>query len=56
MSEPKILDLLTTAKINISSFSILKILIKNNEPFHKEKNDIYMAGLNSTQYQQTDDT
>ena len=56
MSETKILSFLTTAKIDISKFTITNILIKNNEIYYEEKNDIYLAGLKSTPYQQTDDT
>lgn len=56
VSEPKILDLLTNVGVSISAGSISNILIKDNEQFHKEKTDIVNAGLESTEYQQTDDT
>ncbi|MBC8444354.1 hypothetical protein H8D83_02080 [Candidatus Woesearchaeota archaeon] len=56
MSETKILSFLTTAKIDISKFTITNILIKNNEIYYEEKNENKLAGLKSTPYQQTDDT
>ena len=56
VSEPKILDFLTNVGVNISAGSISNILIKDNEQFHEEKTEIVNAGLESTEYQQTDDT
>ncbi len=56
VSEPKILDFLTNVGIDISAGSISNILIKDKEQFHEEKTDIVNAGLESTEYQQTDDT
>jgi len=56
MSEPKILEFLKNFHVPISSGSISNILIKNKEDFHNEKNDIFNAGLNSTPFQQIDDT
>ena len=56
VSEPKILDFLTTVGVDISAGSISNILIKDKEQFHQEKTDIVNAGLESTDYQQTDDT
>ena len=56
VSEPKILDFLTNVGVDISAGSISNILIKDNEQFHQEKTDIINAGLESTDYQQTDDT
>ena len=56
VSEPKILELLTNFEVNISAGTISNILIKNKEMFHKEKDEIYKAGLESTCYQQIDDT
>ena len=55
MSEPKILEFLRN-KIYISAGTLSNILIKNNGQFHKEKEDIFRAGLESTDYQQADDT
>lgn len=56
MSEPKILDFFENFNIKISSGQLSNILIKDKEQFHKEKDDIYKAGLESTSYQQIDDT
>ncbi|RCV65731.1 hypothetical protein C5S53_02300 [Methanophagales archaeon] len=56
VSEPKIHELLENFRIFISPSSILRIITKNNELFHQEKADIFLAGLLSTDYQQIDDT
>ena len=56
MSEPKILEILTQYKIKISLGSISNILLKGNESFHKEKDEIVDAGLEFGNYVQTDDT
>jgi hypothetical protein len=55
-SEPKILEFFTNFNIYISGASISRILTKDMEGFHQEKKDIYRAGLESTRYQQIDDT
>ena len=55
-SEPKILEFFTNFDIFISGASISRMLTKNIEVFHQEKEDIYRAGLESTRYQQIDDT
>ena len=56
VSEPKILAFMTNIGIYISAGSISNILIKNIDVFHEEKTDIVNAGLESTDYHQTDDT
>jgi hypothetical protein len=57
MSEPKILDFLKCHNVKISASTISAMLIKNNVGiFHKEKEEIYQAGLESTEHQQIDDT
>lgn len=56
VSEPKILEFLDNFGIYISPASISRTLTKNNELFHQEKADIFLAGLLSTDYQQIDDT
>ncbi|KAF5414038.1 MAG: hypothetical protein C5S38_05235 [Candidatus Methanophagaceae archaeon] len=56
VSEPKMHELLDNFGIFISPASILRIITKNNELFHQEKADIFLAGLLSTAYQQIDDT
>ena len=55
-SEPKILEFFTNFNIFISGASISRMLTKDMEVFHQEKEDIYRAGLESTRYQQIDDT
>ena len=56
VSEPKILELLKNFGTHISAGTISNILIKNKEIFHQEKDELYKAGLESTNYQQIDDT
>ena len=40
----------------ISKAIISRIITKNNDLFHEEKSEIFLSGLNSTTYQQIDDT
>ena len=56
MSEPKILEFFRNVNIHISAGTISNMLIKNKEKFHKEKQNIFDAGLASSRYQQIDDT
>jgi len=56
VSEPKILEFFDNFGIYISPATISRTLTKNNELFHQEKTDIFLAGLLSTDYQQIDDT
>ncbi len=56
VSEAKIHEFMDNFDIHISPATISRILTKNNELFHQEKFDIFMAGLLSTDYQQMDDT
>jgi len=56
MTERKILDLLQDAEINISAGKVSEMLIKSHDTFHAEKDDLYEAGLNSTPWQNIDDT
>ncbi len=56
MSEPKIQEFLENVGVFISPATISRILTQNNEHFHREKADIFQAGLTSTRYQQIDDT
>src|SRR5664280_1778733 len=55
-SEPKIHELLENMGILISKSTISRIITENNDLFHEEKAEIFQAGLNSTAYQQIDDT
>lgn len=56
ITERKILDLLEDAQINISAGKVSEMLIKNHDTFHAEKDALYEAGLNSTPWQNIDDT
>jgi hypothetical protein len=56
MSESKIHEFLENIGIHISPATISRILTKNNELFNQEKDDIVLAGILSTRYQQIDDT
>jgi len=56
VSEAKIHEFLDNFEIHISPATISRTLTKNNEIFHQEKADIFLAGLLSTEYQQMDDT
>lgn len=56
MTQPKILDLYNDANIFISAGQLSNFLIKNHQSFHKEKDDIYEAGLRSSPWQHIDDT
>lgn len=56
MTEPKIVEFLQNVGIFISEGQVSNLLIKKNEPWHQEKNDIYLAGLASSSWQHSDDT
>jgi len=56
MSESKILDFVRSFGLTVSKGSLSQMLIKKKEDFHQEKSDIFAAGLESSSYQQTDDT
>jgi hypothetical protein len=55
-SEPKILEFFENVGIHISAGEISNLLIKKQERFHAEKDAVYEAGLQSSPWQQTDDT
>jgi hypothetical protein len=55
MSERKIIEFLENFDVQISTGSVSNILT-NSEPFEEEFHGMYLAGLASTSYQQTDDT
>ena len=55
-SEPKILEFFENVGIQISAGEISNLLIKKQEDFHSEKDAVYEAGLQSSPWQQTDDT
>lgn len=56
MTEPKIVEFLRNVGVFISEGQVSDLLIKKNEPWHKEKNAIYLAGLASSSWQHSDDT
>ena len=55
-SEPKILEFLANVDIQISDGELSNLLIKEQDPFHAEKDAVYEAGLRSSPWQHTDDT
>ena len=55
-SEPKILEFYENVGIQISAGELSNLLIKDQESFHAEKDAVYEAGLQSSPWQQTDDT
>ena len=56
MSEPKIRELMENFDVRISAGSVSKILTNTADEFAQEFDDLVRAGLESTTYQQTDDT
>ena len=56
MTEPKIAEFLTSFSLLISPASIDRILTNRKEHFHKEKEEIFQSGLQSTPYHHRDDT
>jgi hypothetical protein len=56
MSEPKIGEFLDNFDVQVSAGSLSNILTKSANQFEQEYNDLFIAGLSSTPYQQTDDT
>lgn len=56
VAQPRILDLLHDANIEISAGQLSSFLIKGHDAFHKEKDALYEAGLKSTPWHHIDDT
>lgn len=56
MTEPKIIELLSHFGLSISAGQISNLLTKEKQPWHQEKDDIYQAGLQSSDWQHIDDT
>jgi hypothetical protein len=56
MTEPKIIELLSHFGLSISAGQISNLLTKEQQPWHQEKDDIYQAGLQSSNWQHIDDT
>jgi hypothetical protein len=55
-SEPKIREFFENVGIQISAGEISNLLIKKQDDFHAEKDAVFEAGLQSSPWQQTDDT
>ena len=56
MSEPKIREFLENLDVQVSAGSLSNILTNTAIQFEQEYHDVFIAGLMSTPYQQTDDT
>ncbi len=56
MSEPKILELLQTVGLSMSTGQLSGILIKDQEQFHAESAEVLQAGLASSPWQHLDST
>ena len=56
MSEAKIRDLYENVGVQISAVQVSNLLIKGQEQFHTEKEDVCKAGLASTPWPHTDQT
>ena len=56
MTEPKILDLFSNIGIDLSAGQLSNFLIKGQDSFHLEKEEVYEAGLGSSPWQHLDDT
>jgi len=56
MSEPKLLEVLQTAGLQISAGQLSDMLIKDQEVFHVERANILQAGLESSPWQHLDST
>jgi hypothetical protein len=56
MTEPKIIEFLSHFNISISAGQVSELLTKKNELWHREKDEIYRAGLGSSRWQHMDDT
>jgi hypothetical protein len=56
VSEAKIRDLYENIGVQISAGQVSNLLIKGQEPFHVEKEEVCEAGLARTPWQHTDQT
>ena len=56
MSEPKILGLYENVGVQISAGELSNLLIKEQDAFHADKDEVYEAGLRSSPWQHTDHT
>lgn len=56
MTEPKILEFLSQFGVSISVGQLSNLLVKEQEPWHAEKDAVWRAGLESSAWQHMDDT
>lgn len=56
MSEPRLLEFLHSAGLQLSAGALSNLLIQQQEPFHAERAALYRAGLGSSPWQHIDDT
>jgi hypothetical protein len=56
MSEAKVAQLLRNVGVKLSDGQVSKLLIKDQEGFHQEKDALYQAGLASSPWQHMDET
>jgi FtsZ-binding cell division protein ZapB len=56
MTEPKIIEFLSHFGLSLSAGQLSNLLIKGQEQWHIEKDEIYRAGLASSTFQHIDDT
>ncbi len=56
MTEPKILAFLAYFGVSISAGQLSNLLTKDHQVWHDEKDEIYQAGLQSSDWQHIDDT
>lgn len=54
MTEPKILDFFSNMNIELSAGQLSNLLIKKQDRFHAEKDEVYEAGLRSGPWQHSD--
>ncbi|MBU0490427.1 MAG: transposase, partial [Chloroflexi bacterium] len=55
-SEPKIGEFLRHLGVSISAGQVSNLLVKDQEPFHTEKDEVCQAGLGSSPWQHIDET
>ena len=55
-SEPKIGEFLRHIGVSISAGQVSNLLVKDQEPFHAEKDAVHQAGLGSSPWQHIDET
>lgn len=56
VTEPKLIEFLSHCGLSISAGQLSNLLIKDQQRWHQEKDEIYQAGLQSSSWQHIDDT